>query len=458
MDQLWEVDILPTLMDYIRIPNQSPAFDPEWETNGHMMRAVQLAYQWCKDHGPDDMTAEIFSSPHRTPLLILEIPGQSEGTVLLYGHLDKQPPLEGSWRDGLGPQNPVREGDKLYGRGGADDGYAMFASLGALLLLREQGIPHPRCFILIECAEESGGPDLSYYVTQLQGRIGTPELVVCLDSSCGNYEQLWLTTSLRGIIGGVLTISVLTEEVHSGDGSGIVPSSFRIARTLLERIEDHHTGRIRDEFQVEIPKECLEEAQTVAKIPGFDPFSRFPWAPGTTPVTTDTLTGVINRTWRPALEITGAGGLPDLGNAGNVLRPNTALTLSMRIPPTLDAQTAGKTLKGMLESEPPYGAQVHYQEAWSVTGWQAPRFSSQLDSTLQDASQHFFGKPAIYYGEGFSIPFMSDLVSSFPDAQFIVTGVLGPHANAHGPNEFLHIEMAKKITLCIAEILANQAR
>jgi len=454
MDALWERDIVPTLMDYIRIPNQSPSFDPKWESNGYMNRAVALAYAWCKRYGPKDMVAEIICHPNRTPVLSLEIPGQSDGAVFLYGHLDKQPPLEKSWRDGLGPRIPVREGDKLYGRGVADDGYAVFASVAALLLLREQGIAHPRCFVLIECSEESGSPDLAHYVERLQEKIGTPDLIVCLDSSCGNYDQLWLTTSLRGMIGGVLTVGVLTEGMHSGDASGIVPSSFRIARSLLERIENQYTGEI-TEFQVEIPQVRFREAEMVAAALGSSPFSRFPFVPGTVSVAEDVLSGIMNRTWKPALEITGAGGLPDISMAGNVLRPNTALKLSLRIPPTLDAKVASKRLKRILETEPPYGARVTFEEEWSVTGWQAPQFVSWLDSALQDASSAFFGNPAIYYGEGFSIPFMSALVASFPNAQFVVTGVLGPHSNAHGPNEFLHMEMVKGVTLCIAEILAK---
>nr|VFK11867.1 MAG: Acetylornithine deacetylase/Succinyl-diaminopimelate desuccinylase [Candidatus Kentron sp. LPFa] len=457
-DEFWEKHILPTLMDYIRIPNQSPSFDPEWESNGHMDRAVQLAYEWCKQYGPEDMVAEIVRSPNRTPVLYLEIPGQLDGAALLYGHLDKQPPLEKGWREGLGPTIPVREGHKLYGRGAADDGYAVFASVAALLLLREQGLAHPRCFVLIECSEESGSPDLAYYVERLQEKIGTPELIVCLDSGCGNYDQLWLTTSLRGMIGGVLTVEVLEEGMHSGDASGIVPSSFRVARSLLERVENQDTGEIRPEFQVDIPQQRIKQAEMVAKALESSFFSRFPFVSGVRTVAEDVLSGIINRTWKPALEITGASGFPDVRMAGNVLRPSTALKLSLRIPPTLDAEMASKTLKDILTFDPPYSARVTYEAEWNVTGWQAPPLVPWLHNALQDASGAFFGNPAMYYGEGYSIPFMSALVASFPNAQFVVTGVVGPHSNVHGPNEFLHVEVAKKITLCIAEILARAGR
>ncbi|MBT8419528.1 MAG: M20/M25/M40 family metallo-hydrolase [Gammaproteobacteria bacterium] len=453
---LWETRIIPALMDYIRIPNQSPAFDPEWETNGHMDQAVRLVHDWCRHHGPKDMSTQIVCCAHRTPVVLLEIPGQLDGTVLMYGHLDKQPPLaESRWRAGLGPQKPVREGDRLYGRGVVDDGYAVFTSLAALLLLREHGIAHPRCLVLIECSEESGSPDLAYYVEKLREKIGTPDLVVCLDSSCGNYEQFWLTTSLRGMVGGVLTVAVLEEGVHSGDAGGIVPSSFRIARSVLERIEDQNTGQLRSEFQVEIPDRCLREAEVIAKALGPDSFSRFPFVPGMKSVVEDVFVGIINRTWKPALEIIGAAGLPDAFTAGNLLRPQTALKLSLRIPPSLDAGMASRKLKEILETDPPYGARISYQEEWDVSGWRAQPFSPWLHGAVQEASNAFFGKPAVYYGEGFSIPFMATLAASFPKAQFIVTGAMGPHANAHGPNEFLHIEMAKKITLCIAEVLAR---
>lgn len=453
---LWETKILPTLMDYVRVPNQSPGFDPEWETNGYIDETVRLAHEWCVRHGPEGMVAEVLSSAHRTPLLFLEIPGELPGTALLYGHLDKQPPLdEALWRTGLGPRDPVREGDRLYGRGTVDDGYAVFTSLAACMVLHDQGIPHPRCLVLIECSEESGSPDLDYYLDRLRDRIGVPDLVVCLDSSCGNYEQLWLTTSLRGMLGGVLSVAVLESGVHSGDAGGIVPSSFRIARSLLERIEDQHTGQICPAFRVEIPESSHQEAAAAAEALGPNPFSRFPFLPGTAPLLEDVSAGIIARIWEPALEITGARGLPDVHGAGNVLRPVTELRLSLRIPPTLSPVKACQDLKRILETDPPHGARVSYLAQWKVSGWQAPPFAPWLDAALQDASNAFFGRPAVSQGEGFSIPFMSTLATLFPQTQFVVTGAMGPKANAHGPDEFLDLKTAKKITLCVAEILAR---
>lgn len=454
VDSFWENRILPTLRDYIEIPNQSPLFDADWKRHKHMDDAVGLVKAWCEEQAPSDSQVTVHTCAGRTPLLLIEIPGPLPGQVLLYGHLDKQPPCSG-WRDGLGPWSPVRDGHLLYGRGGADDGYAVFACIGAIALLEAQGIPFPRCVLLIECSEESGSPDLAYYLDRLRDRIGIPDLVVCLDSGCGNYEQLWVTTSLRGLIGGNLTVEVLRDGVHSGDASGVVPSSFRIIRALLDRIEDRETGEIVEAFQVTIPPSVREQIERAADALGADHFRRLPVIGDLATVGATTFDNIVNRTWRPALEIIGAGDLPALDAAGNVLRPRTSLKLSLRLPPTLDATQAGATLARILQTNPPYQAWVSYEAGWETSGWQSPPFSGWLDSALQESSTTFFGQPAIYAGEGFSIPFMPALVQAFPDTQFVVTGVLGPRSNAHGPNEFLHLGMAKRLTACIGEIVSR---
>jgi acetylornithine deacetylase/succinyl-diaminopimelate desuccinylase-like protein len=270
IERMWDEEILPTLTEYIRIPNKSPDFDHEWEKHGFMDQAVALFEGWARGklENLPGSKLEVVRLSGRTPLIFMEIPGEAKGTVLLYGHLDKQPEMKG-WAEGTGPWVPVVRDDKLYGRGGADDGYAMFASLAALLSLREDGKKHARCVICIEACEESGSYDLPFYIEHLSSRIGTPDLVVCLDSGCGNYDQLWLTTSLRGIAMGNLTVRVLTEGVHSGDASGIVPSSFRIARSLISRIEDETTGQMKmDELFVQVPPDRMEQARSSAKILG----------------------------------------------------------------------------------------------------------------------------------------------------------------------------------------------
>jgi acetylornithine deacetylase/succinyl-diaminopimelate desuccinylase-like protein len=375
--------------------------------------------------------------------------------VLLYGHLDKQPEMVG-WAEGYGPWTPRIEGDRLYGRGGADDGYAMFGALSALLALTEQRVPHARCVVLIEACEESGSYDLPYYVDHLAGRIGNPSLVVCLDSGCGNYDQLWLTTSLRGLVSGELRVRVLTEGVHSGYASGVVPSSFRIVRQLLTRLEDEETGAVRPpELYAQIPAERVVQARRAAEALGEKVFTEYPFAPGVAAMSEDLSELVLNRTWRPQLAVTGIAGLPPPVDAGNVLLPFTEAKLSLRLPPTLDAERADALLRALLEKDPPYGARVEYEPGSSAAGWNAPALAPWLEQSLERASEAAFGAPAAYIGEGGSIPFMAMLGDKFPAAQFVVTGVLGPHSNAHGPNEFLHIPTGKRISLVIAQVLAD---
>ena len=336
IDRLWDTDIVPTLTDYIRIPNKSPAFDPGWAEQGHMDKAVALFERWAREKIVQlaGATLEVVRLKGRTPLIFIEAPGAKDDTVLLYGHLDKQPEMKG-WAEGTGPWTPVMKDDKLFGRGGADDGYAMFAALSALLALKEQNKPHARCVIVIEACEESGSGDLPFYIDHLAQRIGTPSLVVCLDSGCGNYDQLWLTTSLRGIAMGVLNVRVLDEGVHSGDASGIVPSSFRISRGLLSRVEDEATGAIRlDELFVQVPPERIAEAKQAAEILGDAVYSKLPFSGTTKPMSDDLAELVLARTWRPALAVTGMEGYPAPENAGNVLLPYTTTKLSFRLPPS----------------------------------------------------------------------------------------------------------------------------
>ncbi len=466
IDRTWEDSILPTLCEYIRIPAKSPHFDPAWQQTGALEGAVALAAGWCERQPIEGMTLEVVRLPGRTPLLLLEIPGAAAGRVLLYGHLDKQPEMEG-WAPGLGPWEPVLRNGRLYGRGGADDGYAVFASLTALAALRAQGVAHAPCAVLIETCEESGSYDLPFYLEHLAERLGRPDLVVCLDSGCGNYDQLWCTTSLRGIAGGVLRVRVLEEGVHSGDASGVVPSSFRIARSLLGRLEDAETGTIRPaELHTEIPEERRAQAQVAARVLGDSHWQRFPFVTGAGPArgaapegdARDGAERVLDRTWRPALEVTGAAGLPTLDAAGNVLRPETALKLSLRLPPTLDAGRASESLRAILESDAPCGTSVRFEADQAAAGWNAPPVAPWLAAALERASQSHFGREVVFMGEGGTIPFMAMLGERFPEAQFVITGVLGPGANAHGPNEFLHLATARRLTGCVAQLLEAHAQ
>src|SRR5690348_12146489 len=308
---------------------------------------------------------------------------------------------------------------------------------------------------MIEACEESGSYDLPHYVDHLAAKIGQPSLVVCLDSGCGNYEQLWLTTSLRGLTGGNLTVKVLSEGVHSGDASGVVPSSFRILRQLLARLENIETGEvIVKELHGDIPAERIAQAKVAAKALGDSVYTKFPFVSGMRPANDDLVELVLNRTWRPALSVVGLEGAPAPSNAGNVLRPFTAAKLSMRLPPTLNANEAAKRMAKILTDDPPYGAKVSFNFEEPGTGWNAPKTASWLESALENASHTSWGQPMAMMGEGGSIPFMAMLGAKFPQAQFVVTGVLGPNSNAHGPNEFLHIPTGKRVTEVVARVMA----
>jgi acetylornithine deacetylase/succinyl-diaminopimelate desuccinylase-like protein len=457
IDQCWGDDVVPELVEYIKLPNKSPSFDPGWAEHGYMDAAVAQFERWARKKiaALPGAALEVVRLPGRTPVILIDIPGQGRDTVLLYGHLDKQPEMTG-WAEGTGPWVPVLSGDKLYGRGGADDGYALFGALSAILALHEQKLPHARAVVLIEACEESGSYDLPYYVDHLAARLGRPSLVVALDSGCGNYDQLWVTTSLRGMVSGTLTVEVLEEGVHSGDASGIVPSSFRILRQLLSRLEDEATGAVRaSELHVAIPAERRAQAERAAAALGGAVYAKFPLVPGLRPMDDDLDELVLNRTWRPQLAVTGMAGLPPPGNAGNVLLPQTAAKLSLRLPPTLDAARAGEIVATLLEANPPYGARVAFAAKEGSTGWNAPGLAPWLGRSLAAASEAAFGAPPAYMGEGGTIPFMAMLGEKFPEAQFVVTGVLGPHSNAHGPNEFLHLPTAKRITAVIARVLTD---
>jgi len=457
IDSLWDQSILPQLQDYIRIPNKSPHFDAGWEAAGHMEAAVQLMARWCRQLPLPGMSVEIRRIPGRTPLLYVDIPGEMPDTVLLYGHLDKQPEFTG-WAPGLSPWEPVIRDGKLYGRGGADDGYALFGSLAAILALKEQGVPLARCVLLIEASEESGSIDLPAHLESLGDALGEPSLVVCLDAECCDYERLWCTTSLRGNLTGRLEVRVLTEGVHSGMGTGIAATPFRIAQQLLARLEDPASGEVRvPELQVDIPADRREQIQAAAATLGETVAGKLPWAGSTAPVSRDPAQLITNYTWRATLAVTGADGLPPVADAGNVLLPMVALKLSMRLPPTCDGARAARVMKELLERNPPYGAQVRFDIDPPTDGWNAPSFAPWLERSIQRASREIYGREPMNAGCGGTIPFMAMLGLRFPRTQFFITGVLGPQANAHGPNEFLHLAYVKQLTAALSLVLEDHA-
>ena len=462
----WDKDIVKQITDYIEIPAKSPGFDADWARHGYIDTVMRNAAAWVEAQKVEGLKLEIVRLDGRTPVLFFEIPAtkmDSTQTVLMYGHLDKQPEFNG-WRNDLGPWTPKFEDGKLYGRGGADDGYAVYASLAAVQALKSQNVPHPRIVGLVETCEESGSYDLLPYVDALRARLGDVALVICLDSGAGNYDQLWLTTSLRGMASGTLKVEVLTEGIHSGDASGLVPSSFRIMRQVLDRLEDSATGRLLPaSFHCEVPPERLDQARATAVILGDEVHKRFPWAHYdcggssvfTLPTTSDPTQALLNRTWIPTLSVTGAEGFPALKDAGNVLRPYTAFKLSLRLPPLIDAAQAVRDMKQLLEDNAPYQARVTFEGGGSATGWNAPTTAPWFESALHAASNAHFGAPCGYIGQGGTIPLMNMLSNGFPKAQMMVCGVLGPKSNAHGPNEFLHVPYAKKLTAAVAHVIAQ---
>lgn len=455
VDQLWDESIIPELCEYIKVPNKSPAFDPDWAANGHMDKAVAMLEAWCRTQPVEGMRTEVIRLEGRTPILFIEIEGDSDDVVLLYGHYDKQPEFEG-WDDDLDPWTPVIRDGKLYGRGGADDGYAVFGSLTAIRTLQEQGIPHARCVVLIEGCEESGSFDLPFYIEHLGDRLGSPSLVVCLDAECGNYDQLWCTTSLRGNLTGTLRVDVLTEGVHSGSAGGIVPSCFRILRQLISRLEDESNGEILlDALHVDIPEQRLAQAGLAAEVLGDSVYRKFPWAVAGGTASESVYELLLNNNWRPSLTVTGADGMPSIVNAGNTMLPTTSLKLSFRLPPTADAGKAAEAVKRTLETDSPAFAKVSFDVESTMAGWNAPPVADWLERSMDKASEAFFTRPSVYMGTGGTIPFMGMLGEKYPEAQFLITGLLGPNSNAHGPNEFLHIGKGKKLTCCVALVLED---
>jgi len=473
VSQAWDADLVKQLTDYIAIPAKSPMFDADWAQHGLIEKVVQNAFEWVQAQKVDGLTLEIIRLPGRTPVLFFEVAAStgnsnqavSDQTVLMYGHLDKQPEFTG-WRADLGPWTPKYEDGKLYGRGGADDGYAIYAAITAVQALKTQQAAHPRIVGLVETCEESGSYDLLPYIDALRTRLGDVGLVICLDSGAGNYDQLWLTSSLRGMASGTLKVEVLTEGVHSGDASGLVPSSFRVLRHLLDRLEDSASGRLLPaSFHCEVPADRLNQAKATAAILGEELYKRFPWAHADCggssqtmlPTTADPLQALLARTWTPTLSVTGADGLPDLKNAGNVLRPYTAFKLSLRLPPLIDAASAVAELKTLLEDNAPYQAKVTFEGGAGATGWNAPATAPWFEQALNAASQDSFGAPCGYIGQGGTIPLMNMLSTGFPKAQMMVCGGLGPKSDAHGPNEFLHVPYAKKLTAAVAQVIAAAA-
>ena len=458
----WTGQVLPSLSGLVEIPALSPAFDSGWEQAGHLRAAAEHVRDWIESRGLPGAHPEIIQLAGRSPVVLVDVPATpgatAEGTLLLYGHLDKQPPF-GGWSEGLAPWHAVIRDGRLYGRGAVDDGYSGYAATVALEAVHASGGEHARAIVLLETGEESGSPDLPAYLEHLDGRLGDISLVVCLDAGGDDYERLWLTSSLRGLAQATVTVTVLDAAQHSGTASGIVPSSFRIMRELLGRLEDSATGEIRiPEMNVAIPERRRAGARQLAQSYPGAMRRKFPLVKGMRLASADDVELLLNNTWRPTLSVTGAAGLPEPANAGNVLRTATTLTLSFRLPPTADAQAASAALEKALTTDVPYDAKVEISRVEAQSGWSAPDLAPWLAAALERAGEVVFGKPHRSIGVGGSIPFMEMLGRLYPRAQFLVTGALGPDSNMHVPDEWLNIAFAEQVTEAVAHVIDAHAR
>jgi acetylornithine deacetylase/succinyl-diaminopimelate desuccinylase-like protein len=450
----WRDSVMGPLSAYIAIPAKSPAFDVNWQTTRQLDRAAEHLAGWARGAlaATPGAVVEVLRLEGKTPMILIDIPGAAEAPpIILYGHLDKQPEMTG-WSEGRDPWTPVVEADRLYGRGAADDGYAIFSAVLSVLALQDQDLVYPRCLILIEGCEESGSGDLPDYVALMARRLDrNPGLIVALDSIAGDYDRLWTTTSVRGQVQGVLRVRTLTAAVHSGDASGVAPAPLRVATRLLSRLEDPATGEVVADFQVPIPKARRAQAEAASRFA--DLGTALPFDAGVRPVSDDRAELLLNRAWRAQLAVIGLDGLPGVEEAAAVIQPEISLKIGLRLPPTLDANGAADRLKALLEADPPYGSVVRFDTTMIAAGWEAPPLAPWLEDALNEGSVAMFGAASLLFGGGGGIPFLAALAERFPEAQFLVTGVLGPESNAHGPDEFLHLPTAKRVTAVLAVIL-----
>ena len=454
-DELWEDSIIPSLSEFIGIEALSPGFEPDWELKGELNSAIELFSSWLVDQELDGMTYKIHQIEGRTPVLLVTVEGTGPGEVIFYSHLDKQPSREHLWSEGLHPLKAVRRDPWLFGRGALDDGYGGYVCVTALKMLQEQGVPYPRSHFLIETCEESGSYDLPPYLDELTQELGNPNLIVVLDSGGPDYEHIWVTEALRGLVAGTLSVKVSNEGVHSGMSGGVIPSSFRIQRILLDRVEDSNSGEILiPEMHVEISDKVRKEAEDLGGLLGDELWSQLPVVDNLKPQNEGAAEILLDMNWRPAMSVIGADGIPPTQTAGNVLRTNTDLKLSFRIPPGVKAEEIDIILKDKFEQAPPYGSKVEYIPDAAADGFHAPAMDGKLAEALNEASMHISGLQPMATWVGGTIPFMAMMQEKYPKAQFLCTGTGGPGNNAHGPDEKMHIPSSKRLTAVLSATIA----
>ena len=454
-EEIWESSILPSLSDFIGIKAISPLFEPNWAEMGELDATIELFCEWLDDQGIAGMSYEKHRIGELSPVLIVTIEGTGPGEVIFYSHLDKQPSKPELWSEGLHPLKAVRRDPWLYGRGSVDDGYGGYLCATSVRLLQEAGAPHPRCTMVIETCEESGSFDLPTYLEALTEKLGNPDMVVVLDSGGPDYDHIWMTEALRGLVSGTLSVKVSHEGIHSGNSGGSIPSSFRIQRILLDRVEDSSSGKVRiPEMHVEIPGEVRENAISLKDIVGDSIWEQFPTVDTLRQASETTEDMIVAMNWEPTLSIIGADGIPSVQDAGNVLRTNTDLKLSFRIPPGVDSESAIASAKEILEKDPPYGAEVTFTPDSCADGFHAPPLDGPISEAINEASMELTGLPPLATWTGGTIPFMSMMQGKYPEAMFLCTGTSGPGNNAHGPDEKLHIPSSKRLTVALSATIA----
>ena len=454
-EEIWEGSILPSLSDFIEIKALSPLFEPDWAEMGELDATIDLFCEWLDAQGIAGMSYEKHRIGELSPVLIVTIEGTGPGEVIFYSHLDKQPSKPELWSEGLHPLKAVRRDPWLYGRGSVDDGYGGYLCATSVRLLQEAEVPHPRCTMIIETCEESGSFDLPPYLDALTEQLGNPDMVVVLDSGGPDYDHIWMTEALRGLVSGTLSVKVSHEGIHSGNSGGSIPSSFRIQRILLDRVEDSSSGKVLiPEMHVDIPEQIREKAMALREIVGDSIWEQFPTVDTLRQASETTEEMIVAMNWEPTLSIIGADGIPSVQDAGNVLRTNTDLKLSFRIPPGVDSESAIARAKAILEEDPPYGAEVTFTPDSCADGFHAPPLDGPISEAIQEASMELTGLPPLATWTGGTIPFMSMMQGKYPEAMFLCTGTSGPGNNAHGPDEKLHIPSSKRLTVALSATIA----
>eukprot|EP01134_Creolimax_fragrantissima_P007648 CFRG7648T1 len=458
VDKHFQEKFVDTLSGFIKIPNCTPAFDADYLTNGHIQTAIKYILDFTDSLKIPGLTHSVYDDESRPPMVCIVYPGEVKQNVMIYGHLDKQPFMEGRWSEGLDALTPVIRDNKLYGRGSADDGYSVLAALLSIQAAREQGVPLPRICILLETEEESGSENLLYLMEQAQVKeaLGKPDICICLDSETADYDKIWVTSSLRGLAACNLKIEVMESGQHSGLAGGIVPETFTIARQLLDRLEDSTTGVVVDEFNSQPDDKKRNEAKEVAEYHGSSLFTNFKLLEGVSAMSEHDLAQMyLQNVWYASLSVTGGCGLPDVSDAGNVLRPWTQLRVGIRLPPNVNGHDAAKKLEEVLTKDPPYGCKISVTGLQGGNGFCTKPFPIYLNDSIRDASMAFFGQAHSSFGIGGSIPFLSELGQKYPEAQIIPMGAMGPDCNAHNPDESIDLPYAKKFVCFLSHLLGD---